>query len=340
MSAFYKNVYMNQKARAVPDPIGDQLRVYQYPMQTDTNNPKIPDGKAAMSCGIKVMAVSTLRLKNNVGHLLMFPGMNNGLSFYNLDHVDNTMSEGNMGYPKHARVTVRKAPIDETTDGLYDPVMNQGEMRWRLVSQQLKLTSVNGGDDYDGWWECIRMTCIPSEFQRYTTETVTPTSEEGADPNTYTNVLIGRDITKDLMKAFPIDSPLVNNHTYCTGKIKDLHRFNFQLLPSLNNHDFVELDNIGNTKYNRYREGLLDKTFDCWYMRLHGTPESGGAVLNGEPTTIMAHLVSNQEIIYREDRLMTRYHSECYDALYRVNLTRKQMHLNTKAAKPMYGGGV
>lgn len=342
MSEFYKNVYGNQRVRRTPDPVGDQLRVYQYPMQTDTNNPKIPDGKALLSVGVKLQRTAELVQTTEVMELFMFPGFNNGMCYMGGRNTDGDVIENNLFYPTHGRVeAVPPPPLPQNAPaGTPQNPPGKGatlwnEQQWRLVSQQLKLTSLNSAHDYDGWWECVRFTCVPSDIQVWSGPQYAPTG----NANPVVMVFVGKYPDNAVRpNAFPaLNTVLTTNPTYCTGKIKDLHRFNFQLLPNMNNHDFVDLDELGEDA--DYNDQLIDKTFDCWYMRLHGTPlNQANALLR--PTTIMAHLVSNQELIYRENAERTRYHTECYDATTKLRQARRQLRLNNKAAKPMYGGGV
>lgn len=336
-------------------PIEAQLKVFKYPMNSDTNAPKIPDGKAMLSAGLKLQQTTELMQVDELGHLLMFPGISNGLVFKGMQHTSATAPTGNMMYNGHG-VIVNVVPqgganLPTETDAVSD------ERAWRVVSQQVKFTCINGADDYDGWWECVR---IPTLTRTHRLATVERTKFNDVPNNVEVNSIapgIDPAAPNQVYPAIPIDSPLVNNVTYCTGKIKDLHRYNFQLLPSLNDNDFVDLG--GDTLTKDILDSLIDTSFDSWYMRFHGTKATfvtaeqaaanngdlkvGDIVRNAstpEPTTIMVHLVSNQELIYDENSYNSRYHTECYDAFSKLDAVKKNMHQYTKAARPMFGGGV
>lgn len=333
MSQFYVNFYGGQRywSSKTPDPIKDKLTVYEHPMRTDTNSPKVPDGKATLSLGVKVQSVSTLIQQGGVMEMMMFPGINCGMCFNNAAHADPEVPMNNMIYSRHAGLIGVPVPNEKAWSNITP--LNK-EQQWRVVSQQVKLTSVNSAHDYDGWWECVRMTCIPSEFDMWTDRE----EDESGHPLSINNVYVGQDPSEATKAAaFPnVTTDLTINPTYCTGKVKDLHKYNFQLLPSVNNHDFLHLDDAAT---GRHLAPYIDDTFDCIYIRIHGTPMNT-EVAGTRPTTIMAHLVSNQELIYRENTIMTRYHTECYDATTQLKAVRRRMHQYTKAAKPIYKLGV
>lgn len=331
MSQFYVNCYggtNNKWVTKPPDPIKDKLMVYEHPMRTDTNCPKVCDGKATLSLGVKVQAVTTLIQQSDVMELLVFPGNNVGMLIEGAQHADPELDVNNLRYKRHfAMIAMMDDDYFLNTTGV------QNEQEWRMVSQQLKLTSINAAHDYNGWWEAIRYSTVPSAFNTWTDRT----EDENGNPLSVVNAFIGQEPGGPRAAAWPqINSDLTINPTYCTGKVKDLHRYKFQLLPSLNNHDFVHMDSIGQ---NNLRSAFVDDCFDCLYIRIHGTPINE-ELPGTRPTTIMAHLVGNQEIIYRENTLMTRYHTECYDAYSQLKNVKKRMRENNKAAKPMFNAGV
>jgi hypothetical protein len=331
-------------------PIDSQLKVFKYPFSTATTSPKIPDGKTATSCGLKLQSRAEIVQTGPVGHILMFPGVGNGLVFHQLTPLDANAIDRNLPYKNHGVAVYQRNQLG----GIFGDGARtlHREREWRIVSQQIKLTSTNGADDYDGWWECVRIPCIKRDFSLVTTHVITSLIPNVEDIR---EAIIGSAESQDQRLTtgmFPLESPLINNNSYCTGKIKDLHRYNFQLLPSLNDSDFMT---VGSEKAPKQLiTNMIDNSFDCWYMRLHGTPAVGRTDANGpildangvqvmnieRATTIMAHLVSNQEVIYDEASYNTRFHTECYDAFGKLDSVKKSMHQYTKAAKPMFDGGV
>jgi len=120
-----------------------------------------------------------------------------------------------------------------------------------------------------------------------------------------TGPIVSTGVPANELPSVDVERQLVENPTYVTGKLRDIHRHVFQLAPQGSDHDFRELPSaflsgnpVGNTN------PLLDDNFDAIYIRIHGRTGSES------PTRIMTHIVSNQEVIYDEAATLCRYHSE------------------------------
>lgn len=301
-----------------PSDVGRQLTVYKSPLSTITTNPKIPDGKASMSAGLRIQAVAdiTFDAAETTLHMVIFPGCNSG-AFYLGGTDEATISKRHMLYTKHNQIKVAASSDPDTT--LTEGEVVTGEQKWRLVSQAVKLTLVNNSDQNDGWWEAIRGNCNPKNFNIVTHAT---------------NQYIGNSDPAALNEFDPA-AQIVENSTYASGKLRDIHRYLFQLHPQINEHNFKNLASIREQAINSdEKEFMMDDSFDCIYLRIHG--RSG---LSGTPTKLMAHLVANHEVVYDEDMPMARFHTETKRAAPGVLERCKDMLVrNNKAARVMYGG--
>jgi hypothetical protein len=135
------------------------------------------------------------------------------------------------------------------TAGSYlQPIENAVLSKWRLVSQGMKLSSTANTDNNQGYFEAIR-------FDSHA----------------------------------PIDVAILNmvtNPTYINGKVRDLHRYHFQLKPRSTDHEFKDPGNA------------LDNQFDSILVVLSGCAPS---------TNILVHTVANIEFIFKEGSLLQRF---------------------------------
>lgn len=185
---------------------------------------------------------------------------------------------------------------------------------WRLVSQGLRLNLLNSVEEDDGWWEAVRC----------------------KEPmNTLDWALMTRGSSTDQEKGCLVPANLlsqseyldfVNENSYSTGLLRDLHKHTFTLNPILDRHDFeqqmedLKLDTddcgteyVGNNgdmlTFNGGEHGAqrlinqtVDKGYDIIYIRIHGRAA-------GSPTRLHYNITSNQEVVFptmgRESRFQT-----------------------------------
>lgn len=277
-----------------------QLQVYAQPFSTLTSNPKIPDGKCGYSAGLRIQAVKECTsASDGIIHIMMYPGANAG--FYTFSPNGPDPSEKRIG------------KYDNFMDYATNFTINTSEEKWRLVSQAMKITMINNSDENDGWFETIRIPMSYDDFQ--VTTPVGPKLDEA-----------------QFLGAVGLNTNLVENSTYVSGKLRDIHRYIFQLNPCANSHDF--------TQPSAYRSGAtelnvasLDDSFDCIYVRVHGRK----AFADSQGTRLMIHNVSNHEVVYDAPDPMSRFHSECTRAnLLTFENTRLGINKNTKAARATY----
>jgi hypothetical protein len=142
---------------------------------------------------------------------------------------------------------------------------------WRCVSAGLKLTLVNSAEQNEGYWEAIRVPVAWGDIY-YNGEWLS------VPYDTFTFGL----------------GDFSNYASYQTGKLRDIHRYQFKLNSVSNEHPFRTLTDAG---------AALDTTFDMIFIRVVGR------VVTGQPSVLMADCVMNQEVVYSEKttlgRLMT-----------------------------------
>lgn len=290
------------RTKVTRSPLQDQLSTYFNPFSTRTTNPKIPDGKCHLSSGLRLQSVTEF-INDATGTMdfLLIPGLKTGALVTN-----TTSATGNMNYTNHADMGGAGDLVQGS--GVGEPPVN----KWRIVSQAIKFTLVNNSDENDGWWEAIRVSVANN------------TTAFAADANGFYTSASG------LPGVDETSTSLVEHPSYITGKLRDIHRFHFQLKPHTDDHDFVTLPRT--IPQATYEVGatspLIDESMDAIYIRIHGR---AGAET---PTRVMAHIVSNQEVIYDESSHFSRFMSETTHGGERL-MKRQQTMGSVKAAKKM-----
>lgn len=162
------------------------------PFDITIRQPKIDDGRASTSAGIRLRSTGALTIDDDVNRTMtmyLFPGMGNCINWQELTGG----IQGPGKFPDHV-----------STDG--QSVTNA--RRHRLVSCGLRLELMNASLENDGYWEAARVPVTTSDFL-------------------YNAVggfwhYVGED---------PTTLMLSNHPTYQTGKLRDLSRFQFKLNP-------------------------------------------------------------------------------------------------------------
>jgi len=277
--------------------------VYNNPFSTATTNPKIPDGKVYSSTGVRLQGVTeVVNDGTETMDILLFPGLNNGVS------VTSTLGAASKGLPyrDHGLFNTGALPQGQLSASIH---------KWRIVSQALKITLVNNSDENDGWFEAIRVQgSADSGFGP-------ATQLDGSPPGVY----VGADVA-GVLPALSATS-LVEHPTYVTGKLRDIHRYMFHLMPQGNDHEFNIMPRTVETNEEFVQSCLDNESYDSVFIRVHG--RTGSA-----PTRLMLHVISNQEVVYDEGTFMTRYHSEARGnqaSMARIKAARQNNPANSLA---------
>jgi len=274
------------------------LAVYANPFSTSSTSPRIPDNKVYSSCGIRLQAVGEFTNDTTAPmNFLLFPGINNSLLSTSCVGLD---PNGALPFTNHARLQNVEGDITQFTQ---DPA--QSIHKWRTVSCGMKVTLINNSDENDGWFEAIR---IQGSF----------------DSGFGLRFVDGKGYvasTDNAVLPAVTAGNLVEHPTYITGKLRDIHKYMFQLNPQGSDHEFqiVPRDFSGSEA----NQVLVDnENFDMVFLRIYGRPGAS------TPTRVMVHVVHNQEIVYDEGSTMVRYHGNTRGSALMVATARKRILQN------------
>jgi len=186
-------------------------------------------------------------------------------------------------FPGFSNGLAWKKPADATylTHALYpthvDDATDRGNItRIRVVSAGLQLSLLNSSDENEGYWEAVRVPIQNADL-----------GQNGADYSTLP------------VPAFAI-ADMANHHTFQTGKLRDIHRFQFKLNSTSPDHDFKMVPVSGT----EYGISTWDPAFDMVVIKIVGRVDAV------TPSLLKYDVVSNQEVVYTENtslsRLMTK----------------------------------
>jgi len=138
----------------------------------------------------------------------------------------------------------------------------------RTVGVALRLSLVNSADQNEGYWEAARIPTSAIDFH------VSPTG-------TQVSMTLG-------------DLDLSNYQTYLTGKLRDIHRYQFKLNAIDNDINFSKPSEPPSVTQ------LVSEQWDTIIIKVHGRVEIGA------PSMIMYDCISCQEVIYKENTALAR----------------------------------
>lgn len=142
----------------------------------------------------------------------------------------------------------------------------------RTVGAALRLSLVNSADQNEGYWEAARIPTNPLDF------TLSGTS--GA-------------VVLNMGGSGNLD--LSNYSTYLTGKLRDIHRYQFKLNAIDNDIKFSRL-----LSEPPNQEMLVSEQWDTIIIKIHGRVEAGA------PSQLMYDCISAQEVLYKENTALAR----------------------------------
>ena len=327
--------------------VARDLHVYMNPFSTATQQPRIPDGKVSESLGTRSQVVTEVDANNLTSSapptldILMFPGLGAGCLVFNTT-ADGQKSFVTLGYKDHGSLDFSGLPADSIGPGIVTTTDDMS--KWRVVSQGLKISLINNQESNDGWWEACRISPeIVTSFYSLTVKGSSTDRVEGAlTPLGLLSVLRDRD--------------LVDNKTYKTGLLKDIHKECFVLHPAANEHDFClpkqaydlnaqnYLTSLNDGSGNPIATGLentgainndlifdnIDSSWDYTYIRLHP---------NTSPqdfSRFMLHLIGNHECVYPDTLRDSKYHVKSNVSSPDVmHATRTALRQNDSVSQPI-----
>lgn len=139
----------------------------------------------------------------------------------------------------------------------------------RIVGTALKLSLINSADQNEGYWEAARV------------------------PTSYLDFDFNAGNTGTYLKMSDID--LSNHTTYLTGKLRDIHRYQFKLNAIDNDIDFQRI-----LTEPPVLENFVSEQWDSIIIKIHGRIEVGA------PSMLMYDCISCQEVIYKENTALAR----------------------------------
>lgn len=292
-----------------------QLNIFLHPFSTSTVMAKIPDGKVTLSSAQRRQRMTVVEsaqpgnANNGVVWLAVVPAINNTLIYA----AQQTTSGGppNDG-------TILKDP-DDYNPVWFDPpataggtdFVYQGIKEFRIVSAGVKISLTNDTNSNNGYWEAIRL--------------------PNASPDMNVVMSSVTEYAKTGSNSF-IDQP-----SYCTGKLKDIHKYTFQCKPDGNSHDLTQYLSSTEAFYN-----TVDITLDIVLIKITGLPgDSNNSAPDANPpvyvpsTKMIVHSISNQEVTYAPDAAYHRFMTEStYDS--RFDMAVHAASVNIKAATRNY----
>ena len=239
------------------------------PFDKGMSQPKLLDGKVSRSSGIRLRATGEITC-NGAGstYIALIPGMSNVLCW----RVDND--------PLVPEIT--PTPFQGHLDSEPD---RSNVKATRSVGTALRLSLVNSADQNEGYWEAARIPTCALDFMFTKTAdgdplAVPPTADQF---NTAVYMSLGA-----------LD--LSNYATYLTGKLRDIHRYQFKLNAIDNDINFSRCV----TPETPVVDQFVSEQWDTIIIKIHGRVEVGA------PSMIMYDCISAQEVIYKENTALAR----------------------------------
>lgn len=277
--------------------------VVKNPFSTATAMPKIPDGMASASLGLRRNLVTSLDFgEDSVYEMILMPHLTTplymGTQANNIDESGPKVRD-DPAFGTNAKICTWTAT--SATAAKQDPLNEVS--KWRLVSQGLKITLVNSNDDNDGWFEAFRFTPSYGAAEFGTTEALVanqPVPQIKLAPKQFGNRISGDN-----------DWSAADQGNYVTGKLRNIHRYTWTNRKVNKDVDFTALTaapTIDSGDRDDLRCQLVDTNYDCIYIRIHGRGIPAGASTQCcRPTNLMVHVAQNVEYIAGEQNNLHKY---------------------------------
>lgn len=232
------------------------------PFDKGMSQPKLLDGKVARSSGIRLRATGEITC-NSTGstYIALIPGHSNVICWRVED--DPLVPE------------VTPSPFQ----GHLDTVQDRSYVKsTRNVGTALRLSLVNSADQNEGYWEAARIPTSNLDFS------FTEPDPVGAPGVLNTAVYMGLS-----------NLDLSNYQTYLTGKLRDIHRYQFKLNAIDNDINFTRILTEPPSV-----DQFISEQWDTVIIKIHGRVEVGA------PSMLMYDCISCQEVIYTENTALAR----------------------------------
>lgn len=244
------------------------------PFDKGVSQPKLLDGKVARSSGIRLRATGEITC-NSAGttYIALLPGASNVICWR----------------------TDSDPLVPETTpspfQGHLDTEADRGNVKaTRTVGTALRLSLVNSADQNEGYWEAARIPTSAIDFA------FTETSPEIVEDLLAVPPVVGVPAVTNSAVYMNLGSLDLSNYaTYLTGKLRDIHRFQFKLNAVDNDINFTRILTEP-PKVDQF----CSEQWDTVIIKIHGRVEVGA------PSMIMYDCISAQEVMYKENTALAR----------------------------------
>lgn len=238
------------------------------PFDKAISQPKLLDGKVPRSSGIRLRATGEITCNGSGStYLALVPGASNVICWRN----DNDPAVSEMA-PVPFQGHLDTEPDRENIKGV------------RSVGTALRLSLVNSADQNEGYWEAARIPTSALDFAFNMVDPGDPAATPPVPP-TYNTAVI--------MNLGSLD--LSNYQTYITGKLRDIHRYQFKLNALDNDINFSKI-----LSEPPQVDQFVSEQWDTVIIKIHGRVEIGA------PSMIMYDCISCQEVIYKENTALAR----------------------------------
>jgi len=274
-----------------------QLNVYLHPFSTSTVGAKIPDGKVTISSAQRRQKLVQLDT-SETGVTAAAPGTGKLwialLPGYNVPMIwANGTAPAAGAWNQVLFDPLPGAAGDTLAQRIAADTVKPRE--FRIVSTGIKIALTNNNDSNNGYWEAIRMPTDTDSIAALTTSVIA--------------YITG------------MNDSFIDHPTYCTGRLKDIHKYIFQTKPDGNSHNLINWQSWDSADSNQ----------DALIIKITGRP-TGSA---DDATKVNCHVVSNQEVVYAPTSTFHRFMTEStYDSRFDVAVHANA--INIKAATRAY----
>lgn len=208
-----------------------------------TTQPRFPDGKANESVGMKYQMINEIeQAQNGSIELLFFPGLNCCVNIRNCTSKSLGARNSQMNtvpvtkvqrLTNHITGSIKKGADDNGKTPLTMTQIDERSVaKWRVVSYGMLLSLVNNSEENDGWWEACRIT-PPNDAREYRViHNLALSALNMGDSQPFTFFPEVPQLTS---------SQMLNQASYTTGKLRNIHNVIFQLNPEFEDREFVDL---------------------------------------------------------------------------------------------------
>lgn len=323
------------KSPRIPQATAKQALAYIHPFAGTGIQPKIHDDSSQLSIGVSNKFVTQFDSGNiqrgATIDILLFPGLNG--SIVTNTYMDSNVTDANgnptegpmsdlifgngycMGHDEHGSGLVNSVvPVNDDPLQIWN---NTDITSWRQVSKGMKLQLLNTDETNDGWFECCRFKMNQDNRQMCITPSLANTQQPIEDDRWFVHPKLG------FMKR-ELDDYMVQEPSYVRGRLKDIHKFQFNLQHFDRDHPFQMLPSriaLADMVWNDQRKGIIEnaaatglfsdgghlndtvsnfnyKTMDCIYLKIH--PGATGSQL-------LCDVVSNQECVYHPTSVLSNF---------------------------------